>query len=138
MLPNCIPHPPKPNPLPPNTQVIINARKPDFFVHSMSLYEVVTEDGLMRPSYSLKRGGVYCGGSGGPHACGLGCLLVVAGMVHSPVLPRSLRPFQYDPLGACLGPSYASIASISKSALPSCSFWLALPLQPRWWRRRWA
>ncbi|KAL4432385.1 hypothetical protein ABPG77_001684 [Micractinium sp. CCAP 211/92] len=43
--------------------VIINARKPDFFVHSMSLYEVVTEDGLMRPSYSLKRGGVYCGGS---------------------------------------------------------------------------
>ncbi|KAL4430736.1 hypothetical protein ABPG75_005992 [Micractinium tetrahymenae] len=43
--------------------VIVNARKPDFFVHSMSLYEVVTEDGLMRPSYSLKRGGVYCGGS---------------------------------------------------------------------------
>lgn len=43
--------------------VIVNARKPDFFVHSMSLYEVVTEDGLMRPSFSLKRGGVYCGGS---------------------------------------------------------------------------
>ncbi|PRW58251.1 5 -nucleotidase domain-containing 4 isoform X1 isoform A [Chlorella sorokiniana] len=43
--------------------VIVNARKPDFFISSMSLYEVVTEDGLMRPSYSLKRGGVYCGGS---------------------------------------------------------------------------
>lgn len=40
----------------------------------MSLYEVVTEDGLMRPSYSLKRGGVYCGGSGGvgrTAGCGL-------------------------------------------------------------------
>ncbi|KAI3433722.1 hypothetical protein D9Q98_003530 [Chlorella vulgaris] len=43
--------------------VIVNARKPDFFISPMSLYEVVTEDGLMRPSYSLKRGGVYCGGS---------------------------------------------------------------------------
>jgi hypothetical protein len=49
-------------------QVIVNARKPDFFISSMSLYEVVTEDGLMRPSFSLRRGGVYCGGSGGP--CG--------------------------------------------------------------------
>ena len=29
----------------------------------MSLYEVVTEDGLMRPAYALKRGGIYCGGS---------------------------------------------------------------------------
>ncbi|EFN59339.1 hypothetical protein CHLNCDRAFT_56697 [Chlorella variabilis] len=43
--------------------VIVNARKPDFFTSSLSLYEIVTEDGLMRPSYSLKRGGVYCGGS---------------------------------------------------------------------------
>lgn len=51
-----------PPPLPP--QVIVNARKPDFFTSSMSLYEVVTEDGLMRPAFSLRRGGVYCGGSG--------------------------------------------------------------------------
>ena len=31
------------------TQVIVQARKPDFFNYNMSLYEVVTEDGLMRP-----------------------------------------------------------------------------------------
>ena len=30
-------------------QVIVQARKPDFFNYNMSLYEVVTEDGLMRP-----------------------------------------------------------------------------------------
>ena len=29
----------------------------------MPLYEVVTEDGLMRPAFSLRRGGLYCGGS---------------------------------------------------------------------------
>ena len=28
--------------------VIVMARKPDFFNYNMSLYEVVTEDGLMR------------------------------------------------------------------------------------------
>ena len=30
-------------------QVIVQARKPDFFTYNMSLFEVVTEDGLMRP-----------------------------------------------------------------------------------------
>lgn len=55
-------------------QVIVNARKPDFFTSSLSLYEIVTEDGLMRPSYSLKRGGVYCGGSGGHEQYPLLCV----------------------------------------------------------------
>jgi hypothetical protein len=39
------------------------ARKPDFFNYNMSLYEVVTEDGLMRPVLGAKKGGLYCGGS---------------------------------------------------------------------------
>ncbi|GAX76350.1 hypothetical protein CEUSTIGMA_g3796.t1 [Chlamydomonas eustigma] len=43
--------------------VIVMARKPDFFNYQMSLYEVVTEDGLMRPALAAKRGGLYCGGS---------------------------------------------------------------------------
>ena len=34
----------------------------DFFSYTMSLYEVVTEDGLMRPVLAAKRGGLYCGG----------------------------------------------------------------------------
>ena len=64
-------------------QVIVNARKPDFFTNTMSLYEVVTEDGLMRPSYSLKRGGVYCGGSGAWAGS--------AGTLHAvPQLPKAL------------------------------------------------
>ncbi len=44
-------------------QVIVQARKPDFFNANMSLYEIVTEDGLMRPARTIKQGGVYCGGS---------------------------------------------------------------------------
>ncbi len=44
--------------------MIVNARKPDFFNHSMSLYEIVTPDGLMKPAYTLRKGGLYCGGSG--------------------------------------------------------------------------
>ncbi|KAL6763622.1 putative cytosolic purine 5-nucleotidase [Haematococcus lacustris] len=43
--------------------VIVNARKPDFFNQNMSLYEVVTEDGLMRPVLDAKKGGLFCGGS---------------------------------------------------------------------------
>jgi len=44
--------------------VIINANKPEFFKSgSASLYEVVTPDGLMRPARSLRRGGLYSGGS---------------------------------------------------------------------------
>lgn len=44
-------------------QVIVQARKPDFFNHAMSLYEVVTEDGLMKPCMTAVKGGLYCGGS---------------------------------------------------------------------------
>lgn len=44
-------------------QVIVMARKPDFFNYNMSLYEVVTEDGLMRPVLGARKGGLYCGGS---------------------------------------------------------------------------
>jgi len=43
--------------------VIVQARKPDFFTGNMSLYEVVTADGLMRPVLDAKKGGLFCGGS---------------------------------------------------------------------------
>ncbi|GAQ79423.1 haloacid dehalogenase-like hydrolase superfamily hydrolase subfamily IG 5'-nucleotidase [Klebsormidium nitens] len=43
--------------------VIISARKPDFFQKNHPLYEVVTEDGLMRPCFKAVSGGLYCGGS---------------------------------------------------------------------------
>ncbi len=44
-------------------QVIVQARKPEFFNYNMSLYEVVTPDGLMRPVMTARRGGLFCGGS---------------------------------------------------------------------------
>lgn len=46
----------------------MQARKPEFFNSKMSLYEIVTEDGLMRPAMDAKvddtesRGRLYCGG----------------------------------------------------------------------------
>ncbi|CAL8467153.1 g6689 [Coccomyxa elongata] len=43
--------------------VIVQARKPDFFSYNMSLYEVVTDDGLMRPVMRAAKGGLFCGGS---------------------------------------------------------------------------
>lgn len=43
--------------------VITNARKPDFWNSSQSLYEIVTPDGLMRPVLAAKKGGLFCGGS---------------------------------------------------------------------------
>ena len=44
-------------------QVIVQARKPEFFNSKMSLYEIVTEDGLMRPAMDAKMDGrLYCGG----------------------------------------------------------------------------
>lgn len=45
--------------------IIVNARKPDFFKSDQSLYEVVTQDGLMRPARVLGKNGqkMYCGGS---------------------------------------------------------------------------
>lgn len=44
----------------------MQARKPEFFNSKMSLYEIVTEDGLMRPAMDAKvdetPGRLYCGG----------------------------------------------------------------------------
>jgi 5'-nucleotidase len=43
--------------------VIVGARKPDFFTERAPFFEVVTEDGLLRPvSGTLKPGGAYMGG----------------------------------------------------------------------------
>lgn len=43
--------------------VIVSARKPEFFQMSHPLYEVVTTDGLMRPCFKARPGGLYSGGS---------------------------------------------------------------------------
>ncbi|KAJ4721879.1 5-nucleotidase [Melia azedarach] len=43
--------------------VIVSARKPEFFQMSHPLYEVVTGEGLMRPCFKARTGGVYSGGS---------------------------------------------------------------------------
>lgn len=43
--------------------VLVSARKPDFFLHSMPLFEVVNDDGLLRPCPGgLRKPGVYVGG----------------------------------------------------------------------------
>ncbi|KAL1807496.1 hypothetical protein ACET3Z_024486 [Daucus carota] len=43
--------------------VIVSARKPEFFQISHPMYEVMTEEGLMRQWRKLWRGGLYSGGS---------------------------------------------------------------------------
>ncbi|XP_059286045.1 uncharacterized protein LOC132039576 [Lycium ferocissimum] len=43
--------------------VIVSARKPEFFQMSHPMYEVVTDEGLMRPCFKARPGGVYSGGS---------------------------------------------------------------------------
>uniref|UniRef100_A0A2N9EIF3 5'-nucleotidase n=1 Tax=Fagus sylvatica TaxID=28930 RepID=A0A2N9EIF3_FAGSY len=43
--------------------VIVSARKPEFFQMSHPMYEVVTGEGLMRPCFKARTGGVYSGGS---------------------------------------------------------------------------
>ncbi|XP_038986589.1 cytosolic purine 5'-nucleotidase isoform X2 [Phoenix dactylifera] len=43
--------------------VIVSASKPEFFQMSHPLYEVVTSDGLMRPCFKARSGGLYSGGS---------------------------------------------------------------------------
>ncbi|XP_077217749.1 uncharacterized protein LOC143852238 isoform X2 [Tasmannia lanceolata] len=43
--------------------VIVSARKPDFFLMSHPMYEVVTSEGLMRPCFKAHPGGLYSGGS---------------------------------------------------------------------------
>nr|GLL24948.1 5'-nucleotidase domain-containing protein 4-like [Ipomoea trifida]GMC82341.1 5'-nucleotidase domain-containing protein 4 isoform X1 [Ipomoea batatas]GME01557.1 5'-nucleotidase domain-containing protein 4 isoform X1 [Ipomoea batatas] len=44
-------------------EVIVSARKPEFFQMSHPLYEVVTGEGLMRPCFKARPGGLYSGGS---------------------------------------------------------------------------
>lgn len=119
---------PSPSSLPfPLRQVIVNARKPDFFISSMSLYEVVTQDGLMRPSFSLRRGGVYCGGSGGPqrragHRAQRCCV------VFRRALPLVIA--RVTLVGQTLIP-HLGVLQLA-SLIHAC----AVP-QRRWWRRRW-
>ncbi|KAF6167194.1 hypothetical protein GIB67_029832 [Kingdonia uniflora] len=43
--------------------VIVSARKPEFFQMSHPMYEVVTNEGLMRPCFKALPGGLYSGGS---------------------------------------------------------------------------
>ena len=43
--------------------IIVSARKPAFFSQSMPLYEIVTEDGMMREKFRMKEGRIYSGGS---------------------------------------------------------------------------
>jgi HAD superfamily 5'-nucleotidase-like hydrolase len=43
--------------------IIVSARKPAFFSQKMPLYEIVTEDGMMREKYKMKEGRIYSGGS---------------------------------------------------------------------------
>ncbi|MED6142737.1 hypothetical protein PIB30_000299 [Stylosanthes scabra] len=43
--------------------VIVSARKPEFFQTSHPMYEVVTGEGLMKPCFKAKTGGLYSGGS---------------------------------------------------------------------------
>ncbi|GFZ11542.1 HAD-superfamily hydrolase, subfamily IG, 5'-nucleotidase [Actinidia rufa] len=44
-------------------EVIVSARKPEFFQMSHPMYEVVTGEGLMRPCFKACPGGLYSGGS---------------------------------------------------------------------------
>ncbi|MBI5547884.1 MAG: HAD-IG family 5'-nucleotidase [Deltaproteobacteria bacterium] len=41
---------------------LVNARKPDFFLGSNPLFEVVSEEGLLRPARALRDGAVFSGG----------------------------------------------------------------------------
>ncbi|BBG92984.1 HAD-superfamily hydrolase, subfamily IG, 5'-nucleotidase [Prunus dulcis] len=44
-------------------EMVVSARKPEFFQMSHPMYEVVTGEGLMRPCFKAKTGGLYSGGS---------------------------------------------------------------------------
>ncbi|MGC4115374.1 MAG: HAD-IG family 5'-nucleotidase [Myxococcales bacterium] len=44
---------------------LINARKPDFFLSRGPLFEVVSEDGLLKPALGLRDGAVFAGGDAG-------------------------------------------------------------------------
>ncbi|MFT3764386.1 MAG: HAD-IG family 5'-nucleotidase [Minicystis sp.] len=42
--------------------VIVGARKPEFFTQRAPIFEVVSEDGLLRPAFGLRQGGAFLGG----------------------------------------------------------------------------
>jgi len=43
--------------------VIVQARKPDFFASRSPVFEIVSEEGLLRPALGLTSGGAYVGGN---------------------------------------------------------------------------
>jgi HAD superfamily 5'-nucleotidase-like hydrolase len=45
--------------------IIVSSRKPAFFSQTMPLYEIVTEDGMMREKFRMKEGRIYSGGNAG-------------------------------------------------------------------------
>ncbi len=45
--------------------IVVGARKPDFFTSRAPLFEVATEDGLLRPARAVAAGKAYFGGSAG-------------------------------------------------------------------------
>jgi hypothetical protein len=45
--------------------VIVSANKPAFFSSKSALFEVVTDDGLLRPAQALREGGRFLGGDAG-------------------------------------------------------------------------
>jgi 5'-nucleotidase len=45
--------------------IIVAARKPEFFTQRAPLFEVVSEDGLLRPALAIREGGVFLGGHAG-------------------------------------------------------------------------
>ncbi|KAL6008848.1 hypothetical protein ACLOJK_022074 [Asimina triloba] len=58
-----VPDPELPLALLDQKEVIVSARKPEFFQMSHPMYEVVTGEGLMRPCFKGRSGGLYSGGS---------------------------------------------------------------------------
>src|SRR5262249_71046 len=45
--------------------LIVSARKPDFFFQKAPLFEVASDDGLLRPVLALREGGAFLGGHAG-------------------------------------------------------------------------
>ncbi|QCE13639.1 5'-nucleotidase [Vigna unguiculata] len=43
--------------------IVVSANKPEFFQISHPMYELVTDEGLMRPCFKVQIGGLYSGGS---------------------------------------------------------------------------
>ncbi len=44
---------------------VVSARKPEFFTQRAPLFEVVSDDGLLRPAFALREGGAFLGGHAG-------------------------------------------------------------------------